>query len=230
MSHRRGVYGDYTRSRLGYPLFRQSPLFVPDVTRMSRRGKDLSYAAQFDRLRNTTARVHWSRPTRNSGYLERCVAAGSARRARDTRCSTRFQPACIDRQDHVFFQRVCSVPGSPMTCNSKRPSVIHLILPCTMSTWSPSRFDSFIRMNVDFFTDRKPWSTEELARIKVPVILLHGSQDVLYTEQHITQFDEQLREAGVETELISVDDAPHFLWMTHEHVYGSYPADREQWR
>ena len=75
-----------------------------------------------------------------------------------------------------------------------------------------------IRATCTIFVERTGYTDEELvplARSKIPVALVHGSEDVAYPPEYYVQFAEQLTRSGVNVRLHEVNGAPHFASATH---------------
>ncbi len=75
--------------------------------------------------------------------------------------------------------------------------------------------ESYVSITVKFFTERKEHSKSSLAKIAVPVKLIHCLADVAYPLDYSEQFLGALKDAGVNASLDTVDDAPHFGSVTH---------------
>ncbi|KIY70684.1 alpha/beta-hydrolase [Cylindrobasidium torrendii FP15055 ss-10] len=102
---------------------------------------------------------------------------------------------------------------------NKTPSLLSALtshsLPICFETWHPERFDSYEHITLDFLADFKGWTDEELRRIKCPVQLGQGADDIAYSTEYITSFKDQLTAAGVDVRLEIVPGAPNSLWVTH---------------
>ncbi|KAL0066714.1 hypothetical protein AAF712_006319 [Marasmius tenuissimus] len=84
-------------------------------------------------------------------------------------------------------------------------------LPLAKKNWGPDRFENFHRATVDFFTERKRHAVDALRRIKVPVRLVHGMDDIPYPVEYSMEQEEMFREAGVDVGLDKLVGAPHFV-------------------
>ncbi|KAJ3885549.1 Alpha/Beta hydrolase protein [Lentinula edodes] len=54
-----------------------------------------------------------------------------------------------------------------------------------------------------------------LARITCPVKLIHGTEDVAFSERYFERFLQQLLDAGVDASLSIIDEAPHCMVASH---------------
>jgi hypothetical protein len=64
---------------------------------------------------------------------------------------------------------------------------------------------------LEFLLNRKPQPIEALSRIRCPVKLVYGTNDIAYSQEYTENFLHDLRRAGVTASMYIVDGAPHFL-------------------
>ncbi|KIK68482.1 hypothetical protein GYMLUDRAFT_154015 [Collybiopsis luxurians FD-317 M1] len=83
-------------------------------------------------------------------------------------------------------------------------------LPQAMINWNKQHLREYRITTLDFIIQRKARTKEELAKIKVPVKLLHCLGDVAYPAEVSASFLELLKDAGVDASLDTVPDASHF--------------------
>jgi pimeloyl-ACP methyl ester carboxylesterase len=77
--------------------------------------------------------------------------------------------------------------------------------------WSPKDFDVYRRATLDFFTQRKAYSKNDLSQIRSPVKLIHGHDDVAYPIEYSLEQEKLMKEAGLNVTLTSIPNAPHFV-------------------
>jgi pimeloyl-ACP methyl ester carboxylesterase len=88
-------------------------------------------------------------------------------------------------------------------------------LPQGMKNWGPNNLEEFHTVSVKFFTDRKPYPRSSLAKISCPVKLVHCSGDIAYPVKYAEEVLEALQGAGVDVQLIIVEEASHYGNVTH---------------
>ncbi|KAF7346998.1 AB hydrolase-1 domain-containing protein [Mycena venus] len=88
-------------------------------------------------------------------------------------------------------------------------------LPVAIRNWAPERFDLFHTVTVKFFLNRESHSVSTLARIRCPVALVHCSEDIAYPIHHAQELLGLMQSAGVDTQLLTIDGAPHYGNVTH---------------
>ncbi|KAF5343679.1 hypothetical protein D9757_014529 [Collybiopsis confluens] len=64
---------------------------------------------------------------------------------------------------------------------------------------------------LDFLLNRRSNTTNALSCIKCPVQLVYGTDDIAYTQKYTEDFLQALKQAGVDTSLLIVPGAPHFV-------------------
>ncbi|KAL0565126.1 hypothetical protein V5O48_016904 [Marasmius crinis-equi] len=84
-------------------------------------------------------------------------------------------------------------------------------LPLAKKNWGPENFEVFHRATVDFFVKRKLHPTENLQKIKVPIKLVHGMDDIPYPVEYSMEQEKTLKDAGLNVSLVKLQGAPHFV-------------------
>ncbi|KAJ8077592.1 hypothetical protein PM082_002024 [Marasmius tenuissimus] len=86
-------------------------------------------------------------------------------------------------------------------------------LPLAKKNWGPDHFENFHRATVDFFTKRRRHSDEEFRRIRVPIKLVHGMDDIPYPVEYSMEQEKMLRDLcpGNFKGLAKIKGAPHFV-------------------
>jgi len=64
---------------------------------------------------------------------------------------------------------------------------------------------------LEFLAKRKTQSRAALSRLRCPVRLVYGTEDVAYPQEYTEEFLENLEDAGVDVSLHIVPGAPHFV-------------------
>ncbi|KAF9025016.1 alpha/beta-hydrolase [Hymenopellis radicata] len=94
-------------------------------------------------------------------------------------------------------------------------------VPYATKTWGgkdPKDMESYVTITVKFFTERKEHPKSNLSKIAVPVKLIHCMADIAYPLEYSERFLGDLKDAGVNASLDTVDDAPHFGSVTHSPI------------
>ncbi|KAG7093263.1 hypothetical protein E1B28_006946 [Marasmius oreades] len=94
--------------------------------------------------------------------------------------------------------------------NSLNSAYAAKFLPVAKKNWGPENFDVFHRATVDFFTQRRSHSVDSLKKIKVPITLVHGMDDISYPVEYSIQQEKIFRDAGLKVTLHKLAGAPHF--------------------
>lgn len=95
-------------------------------------------------------------------------------------------------------------------------SVVNITLPHALANWGPKNFDAYETTTLKFFTERKGYEQDDLAKLAaIPVTLVYCLADVAYPPDYMDVFASQLSEAGVNVHIHSVPNAPHFGCATH---------------
>ena len=77
--------------------------------------------------------------------------------------------------------------------------------------WGYYGLKNFRLAYIEFYRNRKSPSIERLSRIRCPVKLVYGTDDIAYPQKHTERFFKALRKAGVDVSLFVVPHAPHFV-------------------
>lgn len=64
---------------------------------------------------------------------------------------------------------------------------------------------------LEFLFNRKAPSIEDISRLRCPVKLICGTDDVAYPQKYTEDFFKDLKEAGVKASLHVIQGAPHFV-------------------
>ncbi|KAL1758876.1 Alpha/Beta hydrolase protein [Schizophyllum commune] len=67
------------------------------------------------------------------------------------------------------------------------------------------------KVNLNFFMNRRVLTEKELSRIRVPVQLIHGRDDIAYPLEHTMTVEEGLRAAGVNVAGVYQVRGPHYM-------------------
>jgi Dipeptidyl aminopeptidases/acylaminoacyl-peptidases len=96
-----------------------------------------------------------------------------------------------------------------------------------MRNWGVNNLEDFHTVSVKFYTDRKPYSQSSFMQITCPVLLVHCSGDIAYPVEYAEELWEAIHGAGVDVQLVAVQDASHFGNVTHakEYVMGQWKAE-----
>ncbi|EEB96368.1 hypothetical protein MPER_04510, partial [Moniliophthora perniciosa FA553] len=86
-----------------------------------------------------------------------------------------------------------------------------LTYPMAKKNWGPKDFDVYKTATLDFFTQRKAYSKQELSKIKAPVNLVHGLDDVAYPLEYTVEQEKIMKDAGLNVILSPIANAPHFV-------------------
>lgn len=89
-------------------------------------------------------------------------------------------------------------------------SIVACILPLCMKAWNTAHLDDYRLTTLDIFLNRRSLTIEELKKIRVPVKLIQGLEDVAYPREYAEEFLHRLQDAGVDASLESIPGAPHF--------------------
>ncbi|KAE9392387.1 alpha/beta-hydrolase [Gymnopus androsaceus JB14] len=89
-------------------------------------------------------------------------------------------------------------------------AIVACILPLCMKAWNTAHLDDYRLTTLDIFLNRRSLTIEELKKIKVPVKLIQGLEDVAYPREYAEEFLHRLQDAGVDASLESIPGAPHF--------------------
>ncbi|KIY68033.1 alpha/beta-hydrolase [Cylindrobasidium torrendii FP15055 ss-10] len=90
-------------------------------------------------------------------------------------------------------------------------AIVNIAIPCMARRWnSPTGFISAEVSSIQIFTDRTEWTAAELAAIRCPVQLVHGSDDIAYPVSYTQEFQSRLRGGGVKVSIAVIDGAPHW--------------------
>lgn len=87
--------------------------------------------------------------------------------------------------------------------------------------WTIQDLDSYYRITVKFFVDRKELSTESLSALTVRIKMIHCMADIAYTEDFSEKYFKKLEAAGLKVSLDKIEGAPHFGALTHGTQYVS---------
>ncbi|KAJ3975686.1 Alpha/Beta hydrolase protein [Lentinula raphanica] len=77
--------------------------------------------------------------------------------------------------------------------------------------WGYQGLKNYRISTLDFLFNRKSQPRSALARIRCPVKLVCGTDDVAYPQEYNEEFLQQLEDAGVDVSLLVVPGAPHFV-------------------
>ena len=77
--------------------------------------------------------------------------------------------------------------------------------------WSPKDFLTYRIATLDFFLNRSGHSTATLSKIRVPVKLIHGLDDVAYPLEYSLEQEKLMKDSGVDVTLTQIPNAPHFV-------------------
>ncbi|KAF8147910.1 Alpha/Beta hydrolase protein [Mycena galopus ATCC 62051] len=89
-------------------------------------------------------------------------------------------------------------------------------VPAVVRNWAPEhQADLFHNVTVRFFLNHEPFSISTLARIRCPVALVHCSEDISYPIHHAQELLNLMQSAGVDAQLLIIDQAPHYGNVTH---------------
>ncbi|KAJ7362598.1 Alpha/Beta hydrolase protein [Mycena albidolilacea] len=88
-------------------------------------------------------------------------------------------------------------------------------IPHAIRNWAPQNFDLFQAVTMKFYMNRIPHSVESLARIRCPVAIVHCSEDIAYPIHHAEELLNLMLCAGIDAQLVSIEDAPHCGNITH---------------
>ncbi|KAG7098373.1 hypothetical protein E1B28_000331 [Marasmius oreades] len=92
-------------------------------------------------------------------------------------------------------------------------ATIDLILERGREIWGPfpEGVDQFNETTVRFFAYSKLRTVAEFAKIRVPVMLIHGGGDIVHEVEYVNEFGKLLDKAGVSWELSIIPHAPHII-------------------
>jgi pimeloyl-ACP methyl ester carboxylesterase len=90
-------------------------------------------------------------------------------------------------------------------------SLVNGTYPIVKKNWIPKNFDAYRTATVDLIVQRKEHTQEELRKIKVPVALAHGMDDIPYPSTVTEEYLRRLQEAGINAKLYKINGAPHFI-------------------
>lgn len=83
----------------------------------------------------------------------------------------------------------------------------------------PEDFDQYEAGTFGLCIGRVDYTSDELSRLReTPVMLVICSDNIAYRPEYVQQFETQLSEAGVSTQVETVLGAPHFGIVTHHHI------------
>ncbi|KAJ3788491.1 Alpha/Beta hydrolase protein [Lentinula aff. detonsa] len=77
--------------------------------------------------------------------------------------------------------------------------------------WGYNGLKNYRIATLEFLLNRKSQPESALARIRCPVKLVYGTEDVAYPQEYNEEFQRQLENAGVDVSLLVVPGAPHFV-------------------
>ncbi|KAK7053604.1 AB hydrolase-1 domain-containing protein [Favolaschia claudopus] len=83
-------------------------------------------------------------------------------------------------------------------------------------------------ITVKYFSNETPFDVSSLKRIRAetPVMLIHGSEDIVYPRFHAEELLGLLRTAGLgKAELLTLEGAPHFANVTHPEEINKFLYD-----
>ncbi|KAL0577499.1 hypothetical protein V5O48_004485 [Marasmius crinis-equi] len=80
---------------------------------------------------------------------------------------------------------------------------------------TPERVDQFNETTIRFFAYSKLRTVAEFAKIRVPVLLVHGGSDIVHSVQYVKNFGKLLDNAGVSWEISVIPHAPHLVNFDH---------------
>ncbi|KAJ4495809.1 Alpha/Beta hydrolase protein [Lentinula edodes] len=81
--------------------------------------------------------------------------------------------------------------------------------------WGYQGLKNYRIATLDFLYNRKSQPRSALSRIRCPVKLVYGTDDVAYPQEYNEKFFRELEDAGVDVSLLVVPGAPHFVCVAH---------------
>ncbi|ESK91575.1 alpha beta hydrolase fold protein [Moniliophthora roreri MCA 2997] len=90
-------------------------------------------------------------------------------------------------------------------------ALVQVLYPTAKKIWGPKDFDAYTTSTLDFFTQRKGYSRQELSKIKAPVKLIHGLDDVAYPIEYTMEQEKLMKDAGLDVTFTTIAHAPHFI-------------------
>ncbi|KAF5364825.1 hypothetical protein D9758_009340 [Tetrapyrgos nigripes] len=84
--------------------------------------------------------------------------------------------------------------------------------------WDPAHFHIFRRCTLDLFNNRKTLAVERLRRIRCPLRLFRGNADLAHSPEFTEKVFQNMRDAGCDVKLTSVDNAPHLVSIDNSQI------------
>ncbi|KAJ4476577.1 Alpha/Beta hydrolase protein [Lentinula aciculospora] len=81
--------------------------------------------------------------------------------------------------------------------------------------WGYHGLHNYRIVTFEFLTSRKAQTREKLSRLRCPVKLVYGTDDIAYPQSYTEKFMQDLKDAGVNASLFIVPGAPHFVGVDH---------------
>ncbi|KAF9265895.1 alpha/beta-hydrolase [Marasmius fiardii PR-910] len=90
-------------------------------------------------------------------------------------------------------------------------ALIQSTYPKARKNWGSKDLTQYRIATLDFFINRFSHPKEDLSKIKVPVALVHGLDDVAYPLEYTLEQEKLMKDAGMDVKLTKVESAPHFV-------------------
>ncbi|KAF9067756.1 Alpha/Beta hydrolase protein [Rhodocollybia butyracea] len=94
-------------------------------------------------------------------------------------------------------------------------AMFNATFPLCQKHWGYHGLHNYRVATLEFLLGRKGQSKAALSRLRCPVKLVYGTNDVAYPQDYTDDFLERLEDAGVEASLLVIPDAPHFIPCDH---------------
>ncbi|KAJ3770645.1 Alpha/Beta hydrolase protein [Lentinula raphanica] len=89
-------------------------------------------------------------------------------------------------------------------------ALFNISFPLCQKHWGYHGKRNYRIATLDFLCNRPAQSRAALSRLRCPVQLVYGTDDVAYPREYTDEFVQTLEDAGVDVSLLVVPDAPHF--------------------
>lgn len=97
--------------------------------------------------------------------------------------------------------------------------MFNISFPLCQKHWGYEGKKNYRIATLEFLAKRKTQSRAALSRLRCPVRLVYGTEDVAYPQEYTEEFLENLEDAGVDVSLHIVPGAPHFVCTDYADEY-----------
>ncbi|KAE9392270.1 alpha/beta-hydrolase [Gymnopus androsaceus JB14] len=94
-------------------------------------------------------------------------------------------------------------------------AMFNVTFPICQKHWGYPGLRNYRIATLEFLVNRRSQSKAALSRLRCPVKIVYGTDDVAYPLEYTEKFSEDLEEAGVDASLFTVPGAPHFACLDH---------------